>query len=145
MASVDNTAKKPSALRTGTLWYTDDATQVSGLLIPTETNHSYHVVLNVLATEIEDFDEVGSYQRIATFKNDGGTLSIVGSVTSVHTAENTAGWDVTLDASGTNIRIRITGAAATKIAWQIDAYILEGGKTASQNSDNTWQMGPVNG
>lgn len=130
MASTDSTVVKPYTSRVGAIWRTDDATQVTGLLIPTRSDHSYHVVLNVLATETNDFDETGGYTRIAAFKNDGGTLAIVGSVATTFTAETTGGWDVTMDASGTNIRVRITGAASTDITWQIAADVLEVGKSA---------------
>lgn len=132
MASTDNTAIKPYTSRAGTQWRTDDATQVTGLLIPTRSDHSYFITVKVLATETDDFDEIGTYWRQAAFKNDGGTLSLVGSVRTVVTDnESTAGWDVTLDASGTDIRVRLTGAAATNISWLIAPEVIENGKTVT--------------
>lgn len=131
MASTDNTAVKPYTERVGTIWRTDDATQVTGLLIPTRNDHSYLVTCRVAATETGDYDEQAGYVRYAFFKNDGGTLSLVGSVATTFTAEVTAGWDVTLDANSTNIRVRITGAAATDITWLIACDVLEVGKSAA--------------
>lgn len=59
-----------------------------------------------------------SYERKATFRATAGTATLIGSVTSVHTAEDAAGWDCTLDASGATARVRVTGAAATTIRWE---------------------------
>lgn len=137
MASTDSSNVKPYAKRTGSLHYTDDATQVTALSIPTRDDHCYLVEVDVLATETTDFDEVAGYKRLAAFKNDGGTLSLVGSVATPLTAENTSGWDVTLDASSENIRVRVTGAASTNIAWQIDAKVIEGGKTSFYNTNSS--------
>lgn len=132
---ADSTNIKPYTSRAGSLHYTSDATEETAVLIPTRSNHVYQVTARVVATETADFDEMASYVRIGAFKNDGGTLTLIGSVTAVHTAENTAGWDVTLDANSTNIRVRVTGAAATTIAWQVDVDVLEGGWTSFLNTN----------
>lgn len=131
MASVDTTNIQPYTSRAGAVWRTDDATQVSGLLLPTRADHSYHVMLRVVATETDDFDETSAYTSFAAFKNDGGTLAIVGAVAATFTAETTAAWAVTMDASGSNIRVRITGAADTDITWLIAADVLEVGASAT--------------
>jgi hypothetical protein len=110
---------------------TTDATQTTSATFPTKSNRAYLAIARVAATETTDFDEVAGYERIATFKNDGGTLTLVGSVTSVHTAESTAGWDVTLDASGTDIRVRVTGAADTNVTWLTQLEVIEVGKYAA--------------
>lgn len=81
-----------------------------------------HVEAIVLATETADHDEVASYHLAATFKVDAGVLSQVGTTTVIHTAESTGGWAATLDASGTTIRVRATGAADTDIRWSADVY-----------------------
>ena len=111
--------------RTGVSVTTTDATVTDATLFTTQSNKAYHVVAKVVATETADHDEVAGYIRAATFKNDGGTLTQVGSTTAVATHEDTAGWDVTLDATGTTIRLRVTGAAATVINWRVDLEILE--------------------
>jgi hypothetical protein len=84
-----------------------------------------------VATETADFDEVAGYERIATFKNDGGTLSLVGSVSTPHTAESTSGWDCTIDASGSDIRVRVTGAGSTNVTWLAQLEVIEVGKYAA--------------
>lgn len=131
MASVDNTAVKPYTERVGTIWRTDDATQVTALLIPTRADHAYHITLRALAIETDAFDEAAGYTSYGAFLNDGGTLAIIGAVAATFNAEVTAGWAITMDASGTNIRVRITGAAATVVTWQLAADVLEIGKSAA--------------
>lgn len=57
------------------------------------------------------------YLIYATFKDVGGTVTQVGTPTPTVTHESVAGWDAIIDTSGTNIRVRVTGAATTNISW----------------------------
>lgn len=107
---------------------TTDDTQTVAATFATKSNKAYAIVAKITATETTDFDEQAFYVRHALFKNDGGTLSLVGSIGSVTTIESTGGWDVTLDASSTNIRVLVTGAAATNITWNVDLEVIEQGK-----------------
>lgn len=104
---------------------TTDATVTVAATVATITDRAYLVTAKVLATETTDHDEVASYGRVGTFKNDGGTLTQVGSTTSLWTHEDTAGWDVDFNVSGTSIRLRVTGAAATNISWLADLDVKE--------------------
>jgi len=117
--------KHNTSFRTGVSVATTDATVTEATTFQTESNKAYLVWLRVIATETADHDEVAGYIRAGTFKNDGGTLTQIGSTTSVATHEDTGAWDVTLDATGTKIRVRVTGAAATLINWRVDLDILE--------------------
>jgi hypothetical protein len=96
---------------------TTDATVTSLYTEATSNDIAYHMEAAIVATETDAHDEVASYLIAATFKNDGGVLTQVGSTTVMHSAEDTAGWDATFDASGTTIRLRVTGAASTNITW----------------------------
>lgn len=113
--------------RAGVYTNTTDATQTTAASFTTSTNHAYGVVAKVVATETADFDETAFYIRTALFENDGGTLSLVGSVGTPTTIEQTAGWDVTLDASSPDIRVRVTGAADTAITWLVNLEVIEVG------------------
>jgi hypothetical protein len=107
---------------------TTDATQTTAATFTTRSNKAYKAIAKIIATETADFDEIGDYWLEAAFKNDGGTLSLVGSVRSIHTAnESTAGWDATIDASGSDIRVRVTGAADTAITWLVQLEVIEVG------------------
>lgn len=63
-------------------------------------------------------DDSAGYKLYAIFKNSsGGTLTQVGSTTKTVLGEDQAAWDATIDASGTNMRVRVTGAANNNIRW----------------------------
>jgi len=96
---------------------TTDATVTSLWTLTTVSDTIYQVRATVIATETTDHDEAASYELIATFKNDGGTLTQVGTTTVAHSAEDTAGWDAVFDVSAGDIRVRVTGAAATNVSW----------------------------
>jgi len=76
----------------------------------------------------KDGTDSAGYTRIATFNDSAGTLTIVGSVSTPHTAE-TAGasaWDATIDADSGSVRVRVTGAAATTISWSVFCTMARG-------------------
>lgn len=102
---------------------TTDATETVAATIATKTDRAYHVLAQILATETDDHDEIASYIIAGTFKNDGGTLTQVGSTGEVYTAESTGSWAVAFAVSGTDIQIKVTGAASTNISWLVDADI----------------------
>lgn len=95
---------------------TTDATvtTIETIATTTDTVTTVYATVNGISS---DGASTGGYIRVATFENDGGSLAQVGSTTSVHTAEDAAGWDVTFATSGTNILLRVTGALATNIRW----------------------------
>jgi hypothetical protein len=64
--------------------------------------------------------EVAYYERVALFKNDAGTLTLVGSVATPVTIESAAGWDATIAADGTAIEVNVTGANDSNIRWKCD-------------------------
>jgi hypothetical protein len=112
--------------RGGPYTNTTDATQTTAGVFSTVSNRAYKIVASVVGLRTDDFAEVGDYMLEAAFKNDAGTLTQIGSTRSLHTAnESTAGWDATIDASGTDIRVLVTGAADTPITWLVDAKVIE--------------------
>lgn len=88
------------------------------------TDYVFHVEARVNAF-VSGGGNGASYVRIATFKNDSGTLSQIGSTTSVHTAEDDAAWDCKIQTDGgTKIQNDIVGKASTTINWQAVVTIL---------------------
>jgi hypothetical protein len=83
----------------------------------TNSDRLYFVEAWVVATETDDYDEMASWKLAATFRNDGGTLTLVGQ-TEIHAQKDTGAWDADLDADATLIRLRITGANITNINWK---------------------------
>lgn len=111
---------------TGVYALTTDGTQTTIASFTTRSNSAYKVIAKVVGIQTTDYTEVGDYWLEAAFRNTGGTVSAVGSVRSIHTAnETTAAWDVTIDSSGTDIRVRATGAAATAITWLSNVEVIE--------------------
>lgn len=106
---------------------TTDATQTASATFPTKSNRVYMAIARVAGALTTDFSQGGAYQRTALFKNAAGTLSLIGSVSAPVTIESDAAWDVTLDASGTDIRVLVTGKAATAITWLTQLDIIEVG------------------
>ena len=115
----------------GQIFETTDATQSTAVTVQTETDEAYLVVAWVIAVDTTDYSQVAGYCRIATFKNDGGTLAAVGSVTDGGTMETDNTWDCTLDASGTTIRVRVTGEAAKTITWRVVLDVYPVGKPST--------------
>ncbi|MEB3150913.1 MAG: hypothetical protein VKL60_18085 [Sphaerospermopsis sp.] len=58
------------------------------------------------------------YNFFATVKNIGGTASLV-STADITAKEDQSAWDLTIDATGATIRIRVTGAASNNITWDL--------------------------
>lgn len=117
-----------SVNKTGVYVNTTDDTQTVATTFATKSNKAYGVIAKIVATETADFDETAFYIRGALFENDGGTLSLVGSIASIATIEQTSGWDVTLDADSGNIRVLVTGAASTVVSWKVELEVIECGK-----------------
>jgi hypothetical protein len=58
------------------------------------------------------------YERSVAIKNAAGTATLIGSVASIATMEDQAGWDATFDVTGATVRCRITGAANNNVNWR---------------------------
>jgi len=99
---------------TGSL-QTTNATPANVMTLRTENDSGHMVTTNCSAIK-SDGSEVGGYVIHGVFKNDGGTLTQVGTTTSAHTSEDDATWDLDYAISGTDIAVEATGAAET-IDW----------------------------
>lgn len=84
-------------------------------------------VYTVLITAIKsDFSGGASYWRRFTVRRNGGTVTAISTVEVIGSDdEDTAGWDATLDISGSTVRVRVTGAAATTLNWSCDEWVSE--------------------
>lgn len=76
-----------------------------------------------------------SYILTATVNNVSGTAAIIGSVT-IEANENAAGasCDATIDVSGVNARVRVTGLAAVNMVWSSTVKV--------QSTSTNWQPAP---
>jgi hypothetical protein len=72
-----------------------------------------------------DKSQAAGFSISAVFRNNAGTISQVGTTTSTQLAADDASWAATMDFSGTTVRLRITGKAATTIQWSAISTRLE--------------------
>lgn len=110
---------------TGVKLNTTDATETVAATFQTKTDTAYYIRARIVAVETVDHDEIGVYDIIGGFKNDGGTLTQVGSTAAVATIESTSAWAVAFAVSGTVVQVKVTGAALTVMTWRVDMYVLE--------------------
>jgi hypothetical protein len=95
---------------------TTDATQTTAASFTVADKSVVTLIVTISAMQ-SDYSKGAGYQRRATYRRDGA-LSLIGTVQTLGTdAEESAGWDVTLDLSGSAVRARVTGAAATTVNW----------------------------
>lgn len=105
---------------------TTDATVTTISYYLTGKGKTYEILARVVGLK-SDFTAGAGYRRSATFRGDAaGTLTQIGTTTSVETNEDNAAWDCeivggTIVADGATrpcIIVRVTGVAATTINWR---------------------------
>lgn len=96
-------------------------TPVVLLTIPVPEDTTVLVSARVLG-HYDDHSDGAAYILHAAFKNDGGTVTQLGTTSSV-ALETTAGLNATLAASGTNAVVSGVGIAATNITWKATAEV----------------------
>jgi hypothetical protein len=73
------------------------------------------MALDVLVSVRKDGTTANLYRLVAMAENNAGTAAV--RISEKTTDEDDADWDVTLDASSGNVRVRVTGEAATSLEW----------------------------
>lgn len=110
---------------------TTDATVTTlySLTLANSTTVTVDVIIN--ATDGTTANAAG-FRRVATLRTAGGTTTLVGAVSTPHTAQDgsLATTAVTIDASGSTFRIRVTGVAATNLRWEGCVTITYGAQYA---------------
>lgn len=117
---------EPGTLVTGSASTTSaTATPVLSIEIPASTTVGLDVTVLARRTggTAGTAEDGAHYRRHATYKNVAGTATIIGAVSSPHTAESQAGWDVTFVPSGSRVEVRVTGAANNNVAWEAHARV----------------------
>jgi len=96
---------------------TTDATVTTLTSLTLEDENVYHVKVKATAVQSDGANRA-SYEKIITvFRTAAGSATIQGAITIIHEIESNASWDLTLDVSGNDLRVRVTGIAATTIEW----------------------------
>lgn len=100
---------------------TTDATvtTIQTIAIPASTAVGIEVIITARRTggSAGAAGDSAYYQRYACYRNEAGTVAIVGAAATPVTMESQAGWDVTFSISTTNVLVRVTGAANNTVTW----------------------------
>lgn len=95
---------------------TTNATIATIGTIPVTVDTVVKINADVVAKK-DDLTEKGGFLKQAMFANNSGTITQQGVTTSLfHDAQ--AGWEVTFAISGTDVLIRVKGAAGSNISWK---------------------------
>ena len=103
-----------SAVTSPSTVQTTDATVTTLKTIATTTDKGHVVDLLVSAT-LADRSAQAAWKILATITNVAGVCTVRD--VSITATDPTSVWTATVDVSGTDIRVRVTGAAATTIDW----------------------------
>ena len=88
------------------------------------TSKVFHVKGIVVGRTTSDANRA-SYELDVTVYRAGAGAVIQGAITSVHTVESDATWNATFDVTGNDLRLRVTGVAATTINWSgVMTYVI---------------------
>lgn len=104
---------------------TSNTTTTTCATIPIPAASVFYVKAVILARKTDESLSC-KYERTILVRNNAGTITTDQAVTTVGTDyEPAAGYNATLDVSGTDVRVRVTGVAATNIEWtaHVEAYV----------------------
>jgi hypothetical protein len=101
---------------------THDATPVNIITVPTISNGMLSIKASIVGLKTDYTKGYGS-ELYGVFKNNGGTVTQIGTTDLIEKSNFTTATS-TIDFSGTNIRIRVTGEALTYINWSVQIEII---------------------
>lgn len=104
-------------LTTGPTLNTSDGTTATLATVTLADNSAVEICATVVAMQVDGSNR-NVYVRRCLVYRDGGGATIQGAVDTERTVESAAAWDCTIDVSGNDARVRVTGAAATDIRWR---------------------------
>lgn len=107
--------------------FTTNATVTTGQTLATSTAFNYQIETDVVARQTGGaagtVGDLGSYSFVSSFRNVAGTVTQVGTTTSLVSHEDQAAWNAVHTISGTNILVDVTGEANKNILWVITSEI----------------------
>ena len=97
------------------------------LTLSNDSTWAFEIIVVARRTNADNESAGYTFTGVIDRNANAASTAIVGTVTKVVLAEDTAAWDVTVDADTTNgsLRIRVTGEAAKTIHWVAFARTVE--------------------
>lgn len=96
---------------------TTDATQTTLDSITLLDENTYHAKGVVTGVKSDGSDRASYELDVTVYRTGAGGATIQGTVTSLHSQESNAAWDATFTVNGNDLRLSVTGVAATTIEW----------------------------
>ena len=96
---------------------TTDAVQTTLDSITLEDENTYHAKGVVVGVKSDGTDRASYEVDVTVYRTGGGGATIQGAVTVIHSQESNAAWDATFTVNGNDLRLSVTGVAATTIEW----------------------------
>ncbi len=119
--TVFNPVGKPFTIRTVS---TTDATATSLVDEPLPDNSVSLFVAHITARRTNGADQAGYIRRTVVHREAGGGAAIINPIDTELTRETTGPWDATIDVSGNNVRVRVTGTAGHNINWRCEFFTV---------------------
>ncbi|AUX42640.1 uncharacterized protein SOCE26_040730 [Sorangium cellulosum] len=119
-AGQDVDAPGRAVVRTGGVAVTENATTATAASYAVPDDTVAHVAAVVVARNRSTGDSAVFRRTVGVKRHDSGPATLVGAVQTFGSdGEDAAAsaWDVTLDTSGNDVRVRVTGAASTNVSW----------------------------
>ena len=104
----------------GNVYRTTDATVTTTETYTPTDAYAATLIVDVVARK-SDGSQAAGYRLAGTFRRAGATTTQVGATT-IYSHEDDAAWNVALDTSGSSVRVRVTGVAATTIDWRVKIW-----------------------
>jgi len=103
--------------RDGVEVQTTDATQTTTDSITLEDENTYMISAYVVGVKSDGSQRASYHIECTAYRTGGGSATLQGAVTSVHAQESDAAWNATFTVSSRDVRVSVTGVAATTIEW----------------------------
>jgi len=96
---------------------TTDATQTTLDTLTLDAAKTYHIEAWVVGVKSDDTVRASYHIACTAYRTAAGSATLQGAVTVLHSQESDATWDATFTVSGNDLRVSVTGVAATTVRW----------------------------
>jgi len=96
---------------------TTDATQTTVDSLTLLDENTYHVEAEVVGVKSDGSQRASYHLACTAYRTGAGNATLQGAITSLHTQESDANWDATFTVNGNDLRVSVTGVAATTVEW----------------------------